>query len=64
MFSCVRPKTFLRSCVDPQVSWNRKRGEGLNQLDYPVEFSMVMISYGDVKISCFVEVTRLGDQSY
>ena len=64
MFSCVRPKTFLRICADPQVSWNRKRGEGLNQLDHPAEFSMVMISYGDVKISCFEKVTLLGDQSY
>lgn len=64
MFSCVRPKTFLRICADPQVSWKRKRGEGLNQRDHPAEFSIVIISYVDVKISCFEEVTLLGDQSY
>ena len=42
----------------------RKGGGGeINLSDPPAEFSKVMISYGDVKISCFMGVTLLGDQS-
>lgn len=44
--------------------WNGKEGGGeINLSDPPAEFSKVMISYGDVKISCFMGVTLLGDQS-